>query len=174
MCQYCNSADVDYACPNCGAETCYKHTGSTDEYFCKKHPKIKLNRIQAETRQERCQVQEHSRCPTCSSLLEYSTLPSGQMFLKCSKCSWNSRTNSPIILGNSEKEIEREAQKHGLAYHPDKCNTKLKRIRGKDFCMVCFLNQIMNHTETPFRALQLLSLVPLTAGKRSVIEQCGS
>jgi hypothetical protein len=75
--------------------------------------------------------------------------------LKCSKCSWNSRTNSPIILGNTEKDIEREAQKHGLAYHPDKCNTKLRRIRGKDFCMVCFLNQITERTETPFRALQL-------------------
>ncbi len=111
--------------------------------------------MEAVTQEERCQVLEHSRCPTCSSILEFSSLPSGQLFLRCTKCTWNSRTESPIILGESEKHIESEAQKHGLAYHPDKCNSRLRRNRGKDFCMNCLLIQLKEHTETPFRLLQM-------------------
>ncbi len=77
------------------------------------------------------------------------------MFLKCSHCSWNSRTNSPIILGSTEKYVEREAEKYGLARHPDKCNDRLKRIKGRDFCINCFINDLKSVTETKFRVLEL-------------------
>ena len=58
-------------------------------------------------------------------------------------------------MGTSEKYIEREAEKYGLARHPDKCNEKLKRKKGRVFCLNCFVNDLKDAVETNFRTLQL-------------------
>lgn len=106
-------------------------------------------------RNGRCQILEKSKCPTCGSLLEYATLPSGQLYLHCTRCNWNSRTSSPIILGTSERYIEREAEKYGLSRHADKCNDKLRRRKGIEFCLNCFQKDLTDNTETPFQLLQM-------------------
>ncbi len=76
------------------------------------------------------------------------------MYLHCTKCNWNSRTNSPIIIGTSERYIEREAEKYGLSRHADKCNDKLRKRKGIDFCLNCFEKDLRDSTETPFQLLQ--------------------
>ena len=154
-CKYCTSTNINYKCSDCGEEYCFKHTGSTDLYFCKTHPKIHLNRIEAETQNNRCQILERSRCPTCGALVSVVKLGNGSLYLQCTKCSWNSRQNSPIITGTSEKYLEKEAEKYGIGRHPDKCNDKLKRKRGKEFCINCLTQELKDHTETPFRVLQI-------------------
>ncbi|UYP47413.1 hypothetical protein NEF87_003698 [Candidatus Lokiarchaeum ossiferum] len=58
-------------------------------------------------------------------------------------------------MGTSEKYIEREAEKYGLARHPDKCNEKLRRSKGREFCLNCFTNDLKEAIETNFRTLQL-------------------
>ncbi|TFH30787.1 MAG: hypothetical protein E4G98_01395, partial [Promethearchaeota archaeon] len=153
-CKNCNSVEINHVCPNCGEEFCFKHTGSTDVYYCRKHPTLELNRVQAENRLNRCQILNNSKCPSCGQLLEYATLPSGQMYLTCTRCSWNSRTNSPMILGTSERYIEREAEKYGLSRHADKCNDKLRKRKGIEFCLNCFEKDLKDSTETPFQLLQ--------------------
>ncbi|MCF2138687.1 MAG: PCI domain-containing protein [Candidatus Lokiarchaeota archaeon] len=116
---------------------------------------MELNRVQAGDRKNRCQILEKSKCPQCGSFLEFKTLPSGQMYLQCTKCSWNSRTNSPIILGTSERYIEREAEKYGLSTRADKCNERLRHRTGFEFCLNCFEQDLQNSTETPFHLLQM-------------------
>ncbi|MHA1519793.1 MAG: PCI domain-containing protein [Promethearchaeota archaeon] len=154
-CKYCNNTIINHLCPNCGDEFCFKHTGSTDKYYCKKHQTLELNRVQADDRANRCQVLENSKCPSCGQLLEYATLPSGQMYITCTRCNWNSRTNSPIIIGTSERYIEREAEKYGLAKHADKCNDKLRKRKGIEFCLNCFQKDLKDTTETQFQLLQM-------------------
>jgi len=153
-CKYCQSKDIEYKCPICKEEFCFSHTGSTDKYFCKKHNKNHLNRIQAEVRKNRCQIVEFSRCPSCGSFLEISVLPNGQKYLQCTKCSWNSRTNSPIIINNSEKQVLREAERYGLSRHAEKCNEKLKRNKGKVFCIDCFSKELQENIESSYYELQ--------------------
>ncbi len=153
-CKYCGSKDIEYKCPICNEEFCFKHTGSTDVYFCKKHSKNHLNRIQAEIRRNRCQIVELSRCPSCGSFLEITELPNGQKYLQCTKCSWNSRTNSPIIINTSEKQVLREAEKYGLSRHAEKCNERLKRNRGKVFCIDCFSKELQENIESSYYQLQ--------------------
>jgi len=153
-CKYCESKDIEYKCPICNEEYCFKHTGSTDKYFCKKHNKYHLNRIQAEVRKNRCQIVENSRCPSCGSFLEITALPNGQKYLQCTKCSWNSRTNSPIIINNSEKQVLREAERYGLSRHAEKCNERLRRNKGKTFCIDCFSKELHENIETSYYQLQ--------------------
>ena len=116
---------------------------------------LELNRVQADERHGRCQILEKSKCPQCGGLLEFKTLPSGQLYLQCTKCAWNSRTNSPIILGSSERYIEREAEKYGLSRHADKCNERLRRRKGIEFCLNCFVKDLEQSVETPFHLLQM-------------------
>ncbi|MHA1585562.1 MAG: PCI domain-containing protein [Promethearchaeota archaeon] len=155
-CKYCGSPDIHYSCPICGEQSCFQHTGSTDVYYCKKHSNIRFNRAEAGARNNRCQVLEHSHCPVCNSLLEIVTLPNNQMYIKCtnSGCSWDSRTNSPIIIGESEREIEREAYR-SFGVRLNKCNEKLKQIKGKEFCIGCFIKEVQSQTETPFKVLEM-------------------
>ena len=153
-CKYCESKDIEYKCPICNEEYCFKHTGSTDKYFCRKHTTHHLNRIQSEIRKNRCQIVEFSRCPSCGSFLEISALPNGQKYLQCTKCSWNSRTNSPIIINNSEKQVFREAERYGLSRHAEKCNEKLKRDKGKVFCLDCFSKELQDNIESSYYQLQ--------------------
>ncbi|MHA1765096.1 MAG: PCI domain-containing protein [Promethearchaeota archaeon] len=149
-CKYCASKDIEYKCPTCNEEFCFKHTGSTDIYYCKKHSKYQLNRIQSEIRRNRCQIVEFSRCPSCGSFLEITALQNGQKYLQCTKCSWNSRANSPIIISTSEKQVLREAEKYGLSRHAEKCNERLKRIKGKNFCIDCFSKELQENIEISY------------------------
>jgi PCI domain-containing protein len=152
-CTICNSKDVEHKCSKCGGNFCYNHTGSTDELFCKKHPKLRLNRTQANKRSNRCQILEFSRCPTCGVDLEAATTQDGHYYLKCIKGNWNSRINSPKIIVNSEKALQKEAHKYGLTRSGDVCHDKLKKEKGNNFCLTCLMNTINNQSETKFNSL---------------------
>ena len=159
-CQYCNSTEIDFKCKDCGTEFCFNHTGSTDYYYCKDHPNIKLNRIQQDIRNGRCQVLEKSRCPTCGSLLEMTSAGNNQFYLHCTNCSWNSRSMSPRIISSSSKSIEREAEKYGLTRKGDICHQRLRRNKGVDFCYNCFTQYLQSKTETTFQELQQKFSIP--------------
>ena len=116
--------DITFRCPRCQTGYTYEDTGSTDVFFCRKHPKVRMNRKEAVIRDMRCMMVENSRCPSCGSSLIISKLPTNQFYLKCIDCDWNSNQKSPVIVSSTEKGVVKEAERYGLAQRGVLCDER--------------------------------------------------
>ncbi|MBD3256583.1 MAG: DUF2042 domain-containing protein [Candidatus Lokiarchaeota archaeon] len=153
-CLFCDSEKIEHTCEKCGSSFCVNHILTTEQWYCKKHEDVQFSKARAQESNYRCPVIEDSECPECRSLLMLNRLSSGQFYLKCTNCSWNSYLKTPGLFFPSEANLAREAKRFGLLKKGwDKCNKKLKNISGKELCPKCFLDLLRRAPVTNFSTI---------------------
>ncbi|MEJ2248588.1 MAG: hypothetical protein P8Y97_02875 [Candidatus Lokiarchaeota archaeon] len=108
----------------------------------------------------RCMIIEDSKCPECASLLTLDKLSSGQYYLQCSKCSWNSYLNTPGLFFQSREKLAREANRYELVEGFKLCGKKLREKEGKDICPKCFLDLLKRGPITNFSTIMSSFNIP--------------
>ncbi|MGQ4874869.1 MAG: PCI domain-containing protein [Promethearchaeia archaeon] len=146
-CLFCDSQKVVFTCERCKSNFCINHIATTEEWICKKH-NITYNRNEAKDNGYKCNILEESICPECENLLRLDKYSSGQYFLKCSKCTWNSSEKAPSIISPIKDQVLREAMRFNLIKEFKICNKKLKHIPGKEICPKCFLDLLKRDSIT--------------------------
>jgi len=125
---------------------------TTAQWECKKHA-INYSKATASEHNYKCGIVEKSTCPECSALLQLERLSSGQYYLQCSKCGWNSYEKTPGLFFPSKETLAREAQRYGLVNGFRYCNRKLRHIIGKEICPKCFLDLLKRGPVTNFSTI---------------------
>ncbi|MHA1148995.1 MAG: PCI domain-containing protein [Promethearchaeota archaeon] len=126
---------------------------TTEEWECKKHGGH-YTKVEAVENGFKCTIVENSKCPECSNLLNIERFTSGQYYLRCHKCGWNSSQNTPSLISPSKEQLAREAIRFGLTKGFKICNKKLKNIQGKEICPKCFLDLLQRDTNTNFSTIE--------------------
>ncbi|TFG05349.1 MAG: DUF2042 domain-containing protein [Promethearchaeota archaeon] len=154
-CLFCDSKQIDYTCEKCNSSFCINHMATTEQWECKKHPEVKYSKAEASENNFRCSVIENSKCPDCGSLLRVKRLSSGQYYLDCTKCEWNSYLKTPGLFFPDESQLSREAKRYNLVYGGSwkKCGKKLKHIFGREICPNCFLDLLKRSPATNFSTI---------------------
>jgi Mn-dependent DtxR family transcriptional regulator len=148
-CEFCESEDIEFTCQKCGASFCINHIATTEQWKCKKH-NVKYSKARAKESSYRCTIIEDSKCPECESLLQLDKLSSGQYYLNCTNCGWNSYLKTPGIFFASKSKLAREANRYKLIDGFDLCGKKLKHYEGKEICPKCFLELLKRAPLTNF------------------------
>ncbi|MBD3194895.1 MAG: DUF2042 domain-containing protein, partial [Candidatus Lokiarchaeota archaeon] len=91
--------------------------------------------------------------PECSGTLQLDKLSSGQYYLNCTQCSWNSYLKTPGLFFASKEKLAREANRHGLVDGFKMCGKKLKHYEGKEVCPKCFLDLLKRGPITNFSTI---------------------
>ena len=151
-CLFCESEKIDFTCEKCSSSFCINHIATTEQWECRKHF-IKYSKANAAETYYRCTVVEESKCPECSSLLQLDRLSSGQYYLKCTKCSWNSYLKTPGLFFASKEKLAREANRYGLVSGFKPCGRRLKYYEGKQVCPKCFLDLLKQASITNFSTI---------------------
>ncbi len=151
-CLFCESENIDFTCEKCNSSFCINHIATTEQWECRKHF-IKYSKANATETYYRCTVVEESKCPECSSLLQLDRLSSGQYYLKCTKCSWNSYLKTPGLFFASKEKLAREANRYGLVSGFKPCGKKLKYYEGRQVCPKCFLDLLKHSSITNFSTI---------------------
>jgi Mn-dependent DtxR family transcriptional regulator len=125
---------------------------TTEQWECKKH-NVKYSKAKASETSYRCTVIEDSKCPECSSLLQLDKLSSGQYYLQCTNCSWNSYLKTPGLFFASKEKLAREANRHDLMDGFKLCGKKLSHYEGKEICPKCFLDLLKRSSITNFSTI---------------------
>ncbi|MBD3211316.1 MAG: hypothetical protein GF311_01820, partial [Candidatus Lokiarchaeota archaeon] len=107
-CLFCESENIDFTCERCDSSFCINHIATTEQWECKKHD-IKYSKAKADETNYRCTIVEESKCPECSGTLQLDKLSSGQYYLNCTQCSWNSYLKTPGLFFASKEKLAREA-----------------------------------------------------------------
>ncbi|MBN2156029.1 MAG: hypothetical protein JW776_08300 [Candidatus Lokiarchaeota archaeon] len=152
-CMYCGSTTIAYSCEKCGNQFCSDHVITTEYYSCKKHG-IKYTTAQAEQSDYRCTLIPKSSCPDCSKELTIDKLPSGQYFLNCPSCSWDSFNGTPKIHYITKKLVFDEGSRSGLIQRPEECGLKLKINQGVQICSNCFIQSLESGGVTSFATIK--------------------
>ncbi|MFO7795425.1 MAG: PCI domain-containing protein [Promethearchaeati archaeon] len=148
-CLFCESKEIEFRCEKCSSSFCINHMATTEQWECKKH-NVKYSKAKASETNYRCTVVEDSKCPECESLLQLDKLSSGQYYLQCTNCSWNSYLNTPGLFFASKDKLAREANRYGLIEGFRLCGKKLSHYEGKEICPKCFLDLLMRSSITNF------------------------
>ncbi len=151
-CEFCESTNIDYTCPKCNSSFCINHIATTEQWMCKKH-EIKYSKAKAKESNFRCTVVEDSKCPECGSLLQLDKLSSGQYYLSCTSCSWNSYLKTPGLFFASKSKLAKEANRYKLIDGFDLCGKKFKHYEGKEICPTCFLDLLKRSPLTNFSTI---------------------
>jgi Mn-dependent DtxR family transcriptional regulator len=125
---------------------------TTEQWECKTHD-VRYSKAKAEETHYRCTVIEDSKCPECGSLLQLDKLSSGQYYLKCTNCSWNSYLKTPGIFFADKDKLAREANRYRLMDGFKLCGKKLKHYEGKEVCPICFLDLLKRAPLTSFSTI---------------------
>jgi hypothetical protein len=150
-CLFCESKKIDFTCEKCKSSFCINHIATTEQWTCKKHPNVKYSKADAFENDYRCSVIDSSKCPECQSLLAQKRLSSGQYYLSCTNCTWNSYSKTPGLFYPSQEQLAKEAKRYNLVFGGyKKCNKKLKHIVGKELCPNCFLDLLKRSITTNF------------------------
>ncbi|MHA1344086.1 MAG: PCI domain-containing protein, partial [Promethearchaeota archaeon] len=152
-CLFCEAEKIDFTCEKCKSSFCINHIATTEQWKCSKHELI-YSKAQAKEYHYKCQVIENSNCPECNSLLKLDKLSSGQYYLDCTNCSWNSYLKTPGLFFPLKDVLAREAQKYGLTRGFRKCNRKLRHISGKAICPNCFIELLKRAPITNFSTIK--------------------
>ena len=164
-CHFCGSKKDKYKCKTCGKSFCFEHTGSTDVYYCKNHPNVKLNRKDYSLQDKRCHVIEKSSCPKCQADLRVVHSHKGHKSVECTVCGWNSREKTPRIISKNLDEVLNEVKKHRLARSTDLCEKRLRDDKGEEFCLNCLINYAKDQREVLFADLKQFHLDPASAAR---------
>lgn len=151
-CKFCGSENVEFTCEKCKSSFCINHMATTEQWECKTH-NVRYSKANAEETNYRCTVVEDSKCPECSSLLQLDKLSSGQYYLNCINCAWNSYLKTPGIFFASKEKLAREANRYRLMDGFKLCGKKLKHYEGKEVCPVCFLDLLIRAPITNFSTI---------------------
>ncbi len=151
-CLFCDSQNIDFTCEKCGSSFCINHNVSTEQWHCKRHD-IYYSKATATENGFKCNVVEESRCPECGGSLMLDRLKSGQYYLKCTKCDWNSYLKTPGLFFPSKEQLAREAQRYGLIRGLKLCGKKLRNVPGKEICPNCFITLLKRSPITKFSTL---------------------
>jgi len=152
-CLYCGSNTVAFNCEKCGNSICVDHLITTEYFNCKKHG-IKYTIAQAEQSDYRCTLIPKSSCPECSKELTIDKLPSGQYYLNCPSCSWDSFNGTPKIHYITKKLVYDEGIRAGLIHKVEECELKLKVNQGVQICPNCFIQSLINSGTTSFATIK--------------------
>ncbi|MHA1717079.1 MAG: PCI domain-containing protein [Promethearchaeota archaeon] len=156
ICSYCSTPinpKRDFICKTCGKGFCKVHVGSTTKYKCTKCGTIHSRNVALKF-DEHCPVIISSTCPKCKSQLRLDRFLSGQHFLVCDNCGWDSfRSHANMIVFSSKSVVLREAMAKGLVQQPRTCDGKLKEIPGKKFCPNCLVHYIKDRTTMTFKEI---------------------
>jgi len=125
---------------------------TTENWECKKHL-LEYSKAKAVEHNYKCGAIESSTCPECSSSLKIERLSSGQYYLDCSNCSWNSYEKTPGLFFPSKENLARESVRYGLTKGFRICNKKLKHNIGKEVCPNCFTNLLKRGPVTNFSTI---------------------
>jgi DNA-binding Lrp family transcriptional regulator len=137
-CQFCESTNVEFQCEKCSSGFCINHQLTTETWECKKHD-IQFSKAKAVDHKYKCSIIESSTCPECNSVLSLERLSSGQYYLECTSCSWNSYSKTPGVFYPAKETLAKESVRYGLIKRFNPCFRKLKHIVGKEICPKCFL-----------------------------------
>ncbi|MBY9007758.1 MAG: PCI domain-containing protein [Candidatus Lokiarchaeota archaeon] len=151
-CLFCENEKIDFTCEKCSTSFCINHIATTEQWECRKHF-IKYSKAIAAETYYRCTVVEESKCPECSALLQLDRLSSGQYYLKCTTCSWNSYLKTPGLFFASKEKLAREANRYGLVSGFKPCGKRLKYYEGKQVCPKCFLDLLKQASITNFSTI---------------------
>ncbi|MBD3215771.1 MAG: DUF2042 domain-containing protein [Candidatus Lokiarchaeota archaeon] len=151
-CVFCESEDIELECKKCGSSFCINHMATTEQWECKKH-NVKYSKAKASETSYRCTVIEDSKCPECNSLLQLDKLSSGQYYLQCTSCSWNSYLKTPGLFFASKEKLAREANRYDLMDGFKLCGKKLSHYEGKEICPKCFLDLLKRSSITNFSTI---------------------
>ncbi|MFX1339259.1 MAG: PCI domain-containing protein [Promethearchaeota archaeon] len=154
-CLFCDSKSIDFKCEKCKSSFCLNHMATTESWECKKHIDLKYSKSDAVENNYKCSVIENSRCPECDSLLRIKRLSSGQFYLSCTKCAWNSYENTPGLFFPSKDQLTREARRYNLLTGSSmkECQKKLKYTSGRRVCPNCFLELLKRAVTTNFSTI---------------------
>ncbi len=154
-CLFCDSKSIDFKCEKCKSSFCINHMATTESWECKKHFDLKYSKADAVENNYKCSVVENSRCPECTSLLRVKRLSSGQFYLSCTKCGWNSYEKTPGLFYPSKDQLAREARRYNLITGSSikDCNKKLKYTTGRKICPNCFLELLKRAVTTNFSTI---------------------
>ncbi|MHA1452748.1 MAG: hypothetical protein ACTSRD_07805, partial [Promethearchaeota archaeon] len=137
----------------CGNSVCADHLITTSHHSCKKHG-VKYTTAQAEQSNFKCTVIPKSSCPECSKELTIDKLPSGQYYLNCPSCSWDSFNGTPKIHYITKKLVFDEGIRAGLTPKTEECGLKLKVIQGVQICPNCFIQSLISGGVTSFATIK--------------------
>jgi len=151
-CLFCESEDIEFTCEKCGSSFCINHMATTEQWECKKH-NVKYSKAKAAETSYRCTVVEDSKCPECGSLLQLDKLSSGQYYLQCTNCSWNSYLKTPGLFFANKEKLAREANRYDLVDGFKLCGKKLSHYEGKEICPKCFLDLLKRSSITNFSTI---------------------
>lgn len=151
-CLFCESEDIEFTCEKCGSSFCINHMATTEQWECKKH-NVKYSKAKSAETSYRCTVVEDSKCPECGSLLQLDKLSSGQYYLQCTNCSWNSYLKTPGLFFANKEKLAREANRYDLVDGFKLCGKKLSHYEGKEICPKCFLDLLKRSSITNFSTI---------------------
>lgn len=154
-CLFCDSKRIDFKCEKCKSSFCINHMATTESWECKKHIDLKYSKADAVESNYKCSVIENSKCPECNSLLRVKRLSSGQYYLSCTKCAWNSYEKTPGLFFPSKDQLAREARRYNLITGSSMkdCQKKLKYTSGRKICPNCFLDLLKRAITTNFSTI---------------------
>lgn len=151
-CLFCETERINFKCEKCQSGFCINHSATTEQWECKKHL-LQYSKPEAIDSKYKCTVVEGSKCPECGSILKVEKLSSGQYYLGCSKCAWNSYLKTPGLFFPSEAKLAKEANRFGLVKGWKVCDKKLKHTTGKDICPNCFIELLKRAPATNFATI---------------------
>ncbi len=151
-CLFCETENINFKCEKCQSGFCINHSATTEQWECKKHL-LQYSKPEAIDSKYKCTVVENSKCPECGSVLKVEKLSSGQYYLGCSKCTWNSYLKTPGLFFPSEAKLAKEANRFGLVKGWKVCDKKLKHTTGKDICPNCFIELLKRAPATNFTTI---------------------
>ncbi len=151
-CLFCESEKIDFTCEKCKSSYCIDHMLTTEQWECKKH-NIQYPKPKAVEHNYKCGAIENSMCPECKKQLKLERLSSGQYYLECNECSWNSYLKTPGIFFPTKETLARESVRYGLTQGFKICNKKLRYIMGKEICPKCFLDLLTRAHTTNFSTI---------------------
>ena len=154
-CLFCDSKRIDFKCEKCKSSFCINHMATTESWECKKHVDLKYSKADAVENNYKCSVVEDSNCPDCNSLLRIKRLSSGQFYLSCTKCIWNSYEKTPGLFYPSKEQLAKEARRFNLITGSKmrECEKKLKYTSGRRICPKCFLDLLQRAITTNFSTI---------------------
>lgn len=146
-CAECGNPNIFYMCTECNRSYCWEHTASNERFACPrcKAEFSKMNLVDMENFEFKCNAIEKSRCPKCKSALTMKVSEKGQSYFECVQCEWNSLFNTPLVASVDKTELINLGVSKGVLLKRDLklCGSKLKQKKTSNqylFCPGCLVD----------------------------------
>ncbi|HUX97925.1 MAG TPA: hypothetical protein VMV49_00080 [Candidatus Deferrimicrobium sp.] len=147
ICAECGSPNIFYMCSQCNRSYCWEHTASNETFECSKCKAkySKMNLVDINNLEFKCNAIDKSRCPKCKSLVYQKNSEKNRLYFQCTSCDWNSLFNTPLLVVENQNDLTEEGFKKNILLKKEikYCGTKLKQLKTADqylFCPGCFID----------------------------------